>query len=460
MRQWRNSLTFRLIFLFTLVTAVLLIGLGSITLYLTDRHFLELDETYLKDKAMLIREISEHHSDPNQLENRIRTLLSSQTGLNVLLSIKDRVLYQSPGFELSPDVEQRFQSLTAENIIEWGAGKQRMRGMSVNIAQSGHDPSMPVRLIVAIDTEHHDHFMSIFRAWLWLYLVIAIFLGGLLSWFVARKALTPLRQISSRASQITASQLDIRIPTQDAPAELASLAQSLNSMFERLGRDFERLSDFSTDLAHELRTPISNMLVQTQVTLSQPRQTEDYRETLLSLVEELERVSVMVSDMLFLAKTENSLEIPTRTLIQMDDEVRQLIEFYELMADEKDVSLESQGHASIMGDRLMVRRAISNLMSNAIRHAHSGTTVTLKIHADPVQTELTVSNDGDTIPVDIQPRLFDRFYRGDAARSHPSFEGSGLGLAITKAIVEAHGGSIRVESDAGVTKFVLKFPSV
>ena len=460
MRQWRNSLTFRLIFLFTLVTSVLLIGLGSITLYLTDRHFLELDETYLKDKGMLISEISEHTPDPNHLENRIRSLLSSQTGLNVLLSIKGRVLYQSPGFLLPPGVEERFQSLAPESIIEWGAGKERMRGMSVNIAQSGHDSSMPAKLIVAIDTEHHDHFMSIFRSWLGLYLMISIVLGGLLSGFVARKALTPLRHISARASQITASQLDIRIPTQDAPAELASLAQSLNSMFERLGRDFERLSDFSTDLAHELRTPISSMLVQTQVTLSQPRQTDDYRETLHSLIEELERLSVMVSDMLYLAKTENSLETPTRMVVSLDEEVRQLIEFYELMADEKDISLEAEGHASILGDRLMVRRAISNLISNAIRHAHAGSTVRLSIDIDHAQTQLTVSNDGDTIPVDIQPRLFDRFYRGDAARSHPSLEGSGLGLAITKAIVEAHGGSIGVESDAGVTKFVLRFASV
>ena len=458
MKHWRQSMTFRLNFLFTLVTAVLLIGFGLIALALTNEHFKDLDESYLQDKATLIQEISQHTGSTHYLAERIESILGTQSGLNVELSSPASIKYLSPGFVLEPEVKQLLQTSPPGTIIQWSSGEQHLRGLLARIPTSSEDNS-PLTAILAIDTEHHDHFMQTFRTWLWIYLAAAIVLGALLSFWVAHKGLAPLRLIIAKARNITASQLSARIPIQDAPSELAALSTSLNTMFERLEQDFERLSDFSTDLAHELRTPISNMLVQAQVTLSKTRETHDYQETLHSLVEELERLSSMVSDMLYLAKTENNLELPQRAPISLDLEARQLAEFYQLMADEKNITLEVQGRAQIVGDRIMVRRGLSNLLSNAIRHALKDTTVMVTFDVREKQVQVTVSNQGEPIAPEIQKRLFDRFFRGDAARSHPASEGSGLGLAITKAVMRAHGGSILVESVGTKTSFHLVFPT-
>jgi len=458
MKQWRQSMTFRLNFLFTLVTAVLLVGFGLIALALTNDHFKDLDESYLKNKATLIQEISQHTGSTRYLAERVESILGTQSGLNVALSTPTSVLFVSPGFVLDPDTKSLLQTSPPGTIVQWTSGQQRLRGLLVSIPTPSAPESSPMTAVLAIDTEHHDHFMQTFRTWLWIYLVIAIGLGALLSFWVAHKGLAPLRLIIAKARNITASQLSARIPTKDTPSELAALATSLNTMFERLEQDFERLSDFSTDLAHELRTPISNMLVQAQVTLGKTREIHDYQETLHSLVEELERLSSMVSDMLYLAKTENSLELPQRAPVALDVEALQLVEFYQLMADEKNITLTVQGHAQITGDRLMVRRVLSNLLSNAIRHALPDTNVLVNIEVNDSSSQVTVCNQGQAIPLEIQKRLFDRFFRGDAARSHPASEGSGLGLAITKAVMLAHGGSILVESVGGQTTFHLVFP--
>ena len=230
-------------------------------------------------------------------------------------------------------------------------------------------------------------------------------------------------------------------------------------MLQRLEDDFERLSTFSSDLAHELRTPISNMLVQAQVTLSKNRETDQYRETLHSVVEELERLTHMVSDMLYLAKTENHLQIPCPTEVHLGIEAAELAEFYELMAEDKRVTIRVQGQGTVLGDRLMIRRALSNLVANAIRHAHHQTTVTIAITNTRTKTTVSVTNVGDTIAAEIQSRLFDRFFRADSARTHPGSEGAGLGLAITQAIMQAHHGAVTLSSSENKTTFTLAFKS-
>jgi two-component system heavy metal sensor histidine kinase CusS len=217
--------------------------------------------------------------------------------------------------------------------------------------------------------------------------------------------------------------------------------------------------DFSSDLAHELRTPLSNLLTQTQVALAQPRSADEYRDILASNAEEFERLAKMVSDMLFLAKTENGIDLPHRERIQLHQEVRALFDFYEAVADEKRIRLSLQGAADIEGDRLMIRRAISNLLSNALRHAHPGTVVEVVLSSQPGEVRLAVVNQGPIIAPSDLPRLFDRFYRADRSRAHPASEGAGLGLAITQAIIASHGGTIQAESQSEATCFTAVFRS-
>lgn len=457
MKSWRHSLTFRLVSLFVLVNAALLIGFATITLVATDRHFLELDESYLMDKGILIREIGRHAQDPADLVQRIRRTLSTQTGLSIEIFERDQAIYRSPKFDLPVEVARQLKHDNPGAIAQWQVGNQRLRGMSVLIPLSGAQSNAPITAVLALKTIHHDHFMASFRQAISLYLILAIVLGGLLGWWATRKGLNPLSPIIDKASHITASQLSDRIPTADVPSELLPLTETLNQMLQRLEDDFERLQAFSSDLAHELRTPISNMLVQAQVTVSKERGAEQYQETLHSVVEELERLSHMVSDMLFLAKTENHLQIPTPSDVHLGTQALELAEFYELIAEDKEVNIIVQGQATVMGDRLMIRRALSNLIANAIRHAHCHTAVKIAIQSSGTTHTVSVNNVGDPIDPEIQARLFDRFFRADSARTHPGSEGAGLGLAITQAIMQAHNGSVNVVSRDGNTTFTLVF---
>jgi two-component system heavy metal sensor histidine kinase CusS len=268
----------------------------------------------------------------------------------------------------------------------------------------------------------------------------------------------PLRTMREQAQVVTAQQLSHRLPVQHMPVELAELAQSLNDMLARLDEAFTRLSDFSSDIAHELRTPVSNLMTQTQVVLSRPRDVAEYRSVLESNAEELERMARMISDMLLLAKAENGLVVPARETVDLAREVRALFEYYEAVADEKNLqlSLRAPSAVPVLADRLMLRRALGNLLSNAIRHANPDSCVRVTLAQAAEALTVTVENVGDTIAPEFLERIFDRFFRVDPARQHG--DGTGLGLAIAKSIIVGHGGTILATSSGAVTKFTIKLP--
>lgn len=241
--------------------------------------------------------------------------------------------------------------------------------------------------------------------------------------------------------------------------EMADLATTLNEMLRRLKEEFDRLSEFSSDLAHELCTPINNLMTQTQVTLSQARSSEEYQDILASNAEEYQRLARMVADMLFLAKADHGLILPSTERIAVHDEAQALFDFYEALAEEKQVRLQLVGAAEIVGDRLMLRRALSNLLSNAIRYTPPGEQVVVDIQGDLHGTTVDVVNTGPSIDAQMIPRLFDRFFRADKSRKQLDSDGAGLGLSITQAIVHAHRGRISVSSADGRTCFSMYFPS-
>jgi two-component system heavy metal sensor histidine kinase CusS len=249
------------------------------------------------------------------------------------------------------------------------------------------------------------------------------------------------------------------MPVASVPPEMADLAESLNAMLRRLQEDFRKLSEFSSDLAHELRTPISNLLTETQVAIAQPRSADEYRDILASNAEEFQRLARTVSDMLFLAKAEHGLVLPSRERIAIEDEVAALLEFYDALAEEKAIRLQQCGSGQMLGDRLMLRRALSNLLSNALRHAPAGSVVTIDIAQQDDGSTVGVCNAGSGIPPEQLPRLFDRFFRADPARVAGESDGAGLGLAITRSIAEVHGGRVSVTSTDNSTCFTLWFPA-
>jgi two-component system heavy metal sensor histidine kinase CusS len=455
----RLSLTARLTALYTLVSATVLVGLGILVVFATSRHFVELDRDYLQEKIGLIQKIVRESPSPDVISSRLDELLGSHHGLFIDLRRGEHVVYGSQGNVFPPVLDSADFGATP---TDWAEGNQTLRGMSARIDAQTQPrvpgaSGQPLQLLIALDTGHHMHFMQSLRQTLALYLLAAIPLSALLGWWAARRGLTPLRIMKERAMTVTAHTLDQRMPVEAVPVEFAGLAQSLNTMLGRLQTDFARLQEFSSDLAHELRTPINNLLIQTQVSLTQSRDVDAYQDILASNAEEFQRLGRMVSDMLFLAKTEHGIELPHREVISLEHEVLSLFDFYDAVADEKNIRLNVTGEARIIGDRLMVRRALSNLVSNALSHASADTELLVSIHDDGGAIKLCVCNSGATIAPEDLPRLFDRFYRVDKSRSHPESDGTGLGLSITQAIMEAHGGSVSVTSTQGQTTFCLLF---
>lgn len=457
----RLTLTTRLTLLYTLVSATVLLGLGVLVAWSTHQHFIELDRDYLQDKVHLVQKIMDDTPDTAGLTVKLDELLDSHHGLFVAIYRNEALVYGPRGISFPQELTPQG---TATQSLEWTDGDRQLRGMSVELAApqrpgEGVAAADRIRVMLALDTLHHTHFMQVLRQQLAIYVLVATLLSGLLGWGAARSGLAPLRVMKERALKVTAHKLDQRMPVEAVPVEMADLANSLNTMLERLQVDFTKLMDFSSDLAHELRTPISNLLTETQVSLSQRRDPDTYRDILASNAEEFQRLARMVSDMLLLAKTDHGIDLPNRENVTLEDEVASLLDFYDAVAEEKNIRLRLEGTGTVVGDRLMIRRAISNLLSNAIRHSISDADVVITLEQQAGATTLCVTNTGDVIPAADLPRVFDRFYRVDRGRTHLSSDGAGLGLAITKAIMVAHGGSVSVTSSVDKTQFCLRFVS-
>ncbi|HEX5803438.1 MAG TPA: heavy metal sensor histidine kinase, partial [Azospira sp.] len=370
-----RSLTFRLTALFALLASSVLLLMGVLVGRLVEQHFEDLDMDVLNGKQQLVRHALAEVRGTADLTAMARQLGDALIGhpdmAVALIAVDGRPLFVSGDAEFPLAALRERADLAgagAPRPLLWPTTDgRRFRGFLLQqeaVAEVGG----PLSVAVAVDMAHHEHFMRSFLAALWAGVLLASLTTGFLGWVVVRRGLAPLQAMRQGAAAVTAHRLDFRLAEEAVPVELAALAKTLNEMLARLEDSFRRLSDFSSDLAHELRTPVSNLLTQTQVTLSRARSADDYREVLASNAEELERMARMISDMLFLAKAENGLIVPERRLVDLASEIRELFEFYDALAEEKAISLRCEGEGAVQGDRLMLRRALSNLLSNAIRH--------------------------------------------------------------------------------------------
>ncbi|WP_345830032.1 heavy metal sensor histidine kinase [Erwinia sp. HDF1-3R] len=285
--------------------------------------------------------------------------------------------------------------------------------------------------------ESYYHTMQVFAA-------IAIAAFAAIGYCLARRGLSPLRKISSAIARIHAEDLHRRISTQRWPNELNELATSFDQMMTRLEASFQQLNRFSSDIAHELRAPINNLISVASVTQSKDRSRAEYQDALAEIVEEGERLSRTISSMLFLARADNRREILSKETLRSQHEFEKLIDFYDVLAEEKNISLKSTGDIILRADPHLLQRALSNLLSNAIRHTGLNGQIILSAHSDEHFTYLSVKDNGEGIAAGHLPYIFDRFYRIDVARTEA--ENTGLGLSIVKTITELHHGKVLVES--------------
>ncbi|AUD78862.1 two-component sensor histidine kinase [Kangiella profundi] len=348
------------------------------------------------------------------------------------------------------------EKIQADNLYRWSVDEKTFRGIVTQTQVGNHR----YHIVAVIDMGFHLHFLDSFGRTLWLIMSLAGVITLLAAWFGVHQGHAPLRALSKVIQNVQADHLDVRLDTDTIPAELITLVDSFNRMISRLEESFDKLSHFSADIAHELRTPLTNLITQTQVGLSKSRSHDEYRELLYSSLEEQERLTKMVNDMLWLAQSENGLLRPDREKLELVQEVEATFEFLEALAEEKGIRFQVQGKpTAFVGDRAMLRRALSNLLSNALRFTSEGGMVQVNIWQASNAVYLRVKNPGPTIDSAHLPHLFDRFYRVDPSRQRQS-EGAGLGLAIVKSIVEAHNGTISVSSAYGITSFTIIFQQV
>jgi two-component system heavy metal sensor histidine kinase CusS len=444
----RLSLSSRLALLFAACTAVVSLFAGVLFSRASEAHFVELDQQLLDGKLIGLRQAL-HNLQSSESEIKLADELNRQADLSLRISGSDGTrwydsttslpdkLPQTPGLSTLNDDGTDYRVLNAPLFVE--------------------KPDSP-QLTLLLNITHHQHFLQRMQRLIWLTVGLSALATALLGAWAARSGLRPLRRMSAIASGVSAQSLSARLPEENMPPELAEMAHHFNAMLGRLDDSFQRLSAFSADIAHELRTPLSNLLTHTQVTLTRPRPIEDYREALHSNLEELQWMAQLVNDMLYLAKADHGLLMPKREQLELGEEADVLLEFFAPLAEDAQVTLSREGNARLVGDRSMLRRALSNLLDNALRFTPAEGEVRVRIIERPEGLSLTVENSGDEIDGVLLPRLFDRFYRADPARQEGSSEHAGLGLAITQSIIRAHGGQIRCESDNGWTRFVIDLP--
>jgi two-component system heavy metal sensor histidine kinase CusS len=314
--------------------------------------------------------------------------------------------------------------------------------------QNERDP--PQFMQVALDREHAEYLLARYRERLWLVLGTSLVLCALAGYLIARSGMRPIQQISRTAARIRSTTLDERIEAHGLPAELAGLAETFNSMLDRLEQSFLHISHFSDDVAHELRTPINNLHGEIEVALSKARSGEEYREILGSCLEECTRISRLIQTLLFLARSDTTADALQRERIDVGSELRKVEEFYGAAATDAGVVLRVYGDVeeSAEVNRTLFQQAVGNLVSNAIAHTPPGGTITLNARADQRQLTVSVSDTGCGIGREHLPRVFDRFYRVDQARAS-SGQNVGLGLAVVKSIATRHGGHVDIDSEVG-----------
>jgi two-component system heavy metal sensor histidine kinase CusS len=444
----RLSLSSRLALLFAACTAVVSLFAGVLFSRASEAHFVELDQQLLDGKLIGLRRAL-HDIQSSESEIRLADELSRQADLSLRITGSDGGRWYDSSTGLPEDLpHQPGLSTVSDEGTDYRV---------LNAPLYLDKPDSP-QLTLLLDITHHQHFLQRMQRLIWLTVGLSALATALLGAWAARSGLRPLRRMSAIASGVSAQSLNARLPEENMPSELTDLAHSFNAMLGRLDDSFQRLSAFSADIAHELRTPLSNLLTHTQVTLTRPRALEDYREALHSNLEELQWMAQLVNDMLYLAKADHGLLTPNREPLELAEEVDVLLEYFAPLAEDAHVALSREGSARMEGDRNMLRRALSNLLDNALRFTPADGEIRVLIADQLNGLSLTIENSGDGIDQALLPRLFDRFYRADPARQEGSSEHAGLGLAITQSIIRAHGGQIHCESDEGWTRFVIELP--
>lgn len=314
-----------------------------------------------------------------------------------------------------------------------------------------HPDGAVMQLQMGIDVQEDSRLLARL-AWT---LVGAVVLGSLLiAWtgaLLVRRGLRSLKKLIQQTAATGPAHPGLRIDPSPYASEITPWVVQFNAVLDRAEQAYQQLESFNADVAHELRTPLANLIGMVEVELARPRSIEELRDALLSALEEARRVSAIVIDMLFLSQADRGAVARRSAPVSLANQVRTVVEFHEATLADVGLKVHVSGDAYIGIDAGLVRRALSNLLSNASRYAARDSTIAVVIDAQPDGVWVKVANRGQPVPADVLPNLFKRFFRAERSRTDSS-DHHGLGLAIVAAIARMHGGQTRATSRSGVTE--------
>ncbi|WP_369789948.1 heavy metal sensor histidine kinase [Rouxiella sp. WC2420] len=458
----RISLTTRLSLIFALLSFVV-IALVGFTLYNTlEKQISIRDDGALLTRVQQIRTLLRDEDVINLIHDKPQLFANMLGNHEALLVVRfpgqPPLIEVNPGHSPIPNVPPvpANEDLTLA-AVQHSMSRDDTPFISVAASAQTSDAPHQLEIISGRLMTERTRILEVYREQIILLAAAAAVLTALMSYWIARRGLSPLQRLAGQTASIGIRNLSVRIDNTQAPRELLSLIDSFNQMLDRLEISFTQLSQVSADMAHDLRTPIGNLLGQTEVALSQRRTGQYYEKLLGSNFEELMRLSKMTDNMLFLARAENADHAIERTQLKLSEEFERVSEYFEGPADERDVRLTVKAEGEVWADANLLRRALANLLANAVRYADSGSEIAILAEQEPTGTRIHVTNLGPTIDPEHLNRLFDRFYRADVSRN-TSAHASGLGLSIVRSIMGLHQGNWQVTSNERVTRFTLFFP--
>jgi two-component system, OmpR family, heavy metal sensor histidine kinase CusS len=454
-----RSIASRLIWLYTIAaTVVLSCGMG-ILYWIVVRHIYEENNVFLRDKLAALREDLYEESAPQALDEELKTSRSGEETYWIrVYDPTGRVIAATPNMdEMLPEKafpSAAFPSSATPKATEYrNASGRSFLLIAVTEAVNGQ----PYAVQIAQDCSQDTQFAQEFAVLLLAVGACGAIASGAIAVGVTKRELRPLQQMAQAVERIDAKQLHERVSTLGWPRELQPLAAAFNKMVARLESSFTRLSQFSADLAHEFRTPIGNMRGEAEVVLTKARMPNDYRAVIESSVEEYDRLSGMIDSLLFLARSETADAPIECSLFDAGAAVAKIADFFETALEEQNIKISCLGECEVYAEPILFRRAVSNLVSNAVRVTPPGGTVVISIVTGESFSKIAVTDSGRGIASEHLSRVFDRFYRVDASRNS---KGNGLGLALVQSIMQIHKGEASIVSKVGCgTTVTLTFPT-
>lgn len=440
----RHSLAARLTLGLALISLVVFPVVGSLLYRTLARQMATAEQQEIEGKADIVRHFLEEVRQPGDLlslRHHLDDVLIGHGRLRLWLIAEDGTL-------LYGGTERPRTQRHGEGLIIWREDGVPLRGEALRLEAGQVVPAG--ELLIGYDSRERHQWLASYRQAVLAVCGLGLLLTVTLSSWITRRELRPIVRLSREAAALSTDALSERLSAHGIAVELRVLVDSFNRVLDRVEMTYRQLESFNADVAHELRTPLATLVTGLEVTLARRRANEEMKEALQESLEGLNEMAGMVNDMLFLARADRNMALEETEPVDVGEQSEVAARALSGLLSERYQRLQVEGAGRAMANPALLRRAVSNLVANAVRFGASGSTITIAIETTQPRVRVTVRNMGEAIAPEVLPRIFERFVRGDTARSGQSHHG--LGLAIVGAVARLHGGETFARSQNGITE--------